>query len=79
MIINFISMNGYGLFVWLSFGIVLLSCFALYLRTRRTLKKYEREFLAEFKTLSETEKKAVLKKDQEDIATNITKSKYPVG
>ena len=24
-------------------------------------------------------KKAVLKKDQEDIATNITKSKYPVG
>jgi len=64
MIINFISMNGYGLFVWLSFGIVLLSCFALYLRTKRTLKKYEREFLAEFKTLSETEKKAVLKKSK---------------
>ena len=64
MIINFISMNGYGLFVWLSFGIVLVSCLVLYLKTRRTLKKYEREFLAEFQTLSETEKKAVLKKSK---------------
>tara|TARA_B100000029_G_C16898254_1_gene713028 strand:+ start:95 stop:307 length:213 start_codon:yes stop_codon:yes gene_type:complete len=57
-------MNGYGLFVWLSFGIVLVSCLVLYLKTRRTLKKYEREFLAEFQTLSETEKKAVLKKSK---------------
>ena len=64
MIINFISMNGYGLFVWLSFGIVLVSCLVLYLKTRRTLKKYEREFIAEFQTLSEAEKKAVLKKSK---------------
>ena len=73
MIINFISMNGYGLFVWLSFGIVLVSCFVLYLKTRKTLKKYERAFLAEFKTLSEIEKKAVLKKSKitnQILATN---------
>tara|TARA_B100000959_G_C14484751_1_gene420708 strand:+ start:268 stop:501 length:234 start_codon:yes stop_codon:yes gene_type:complete len=73
MIINFISMNGYGLFVWLSFGIVLISCLALYLKTRRTLKKYEREFLAEFRTLSESNKKAVLEKSRianQILATN---------
>ena len=44
-------------FVWLSFGIVLISCLVLYLKTRKTLKKYEKEFLAELKTLSEAEKK----------------------
>jgi len=64
MIMNFISMGGYGLFVWLSFGVVLISCLALYLRTKKTLKKYEREFLAELKTLSETERKAVLEKSK---------------
>jgi len=73
MIINFISMNGYGLFVWLSFGIVLISCLVLYLKTRRTLRKYEREFLAEFRTLSESNKKAVLEKSRianQILATN---------
>jgi len=73
MIINFISMNGYGLFVWLSFGIVLISCFAFYLKTRRTLRKYEREFLAEFRTLSTSNKKAVLEKSRianQILATN---------
>ena len=73
MIINFISMNGYGLFVWLSFGIVLISCLVLYLKTRRTLRKYEREFLAEFRTLSTSNKKAVLEKSRianQILATN---------
>ncbi len=73
MIINFISMNGYGLFVWLSFGIVLISCLALYLKTRRTLRKHEREFLAEFRVLSESNKKAVLEKSRivnQILATN---------
>ena len=73
MIINFISMNGYGLFVWLSFGIVLVSCLVLYLKTRRTLRKYEREFLAELETLSGSNKKAVLEKSRianQILATN---------
>ena len=73
MIINFISMNGYGLFVWLSFGIVLISCLAFYLKTRKTLRKYEREFLAEFRTLSTSNKKAVLEKSRianQILATN---------
>ena len=64
MITNFISMNGYGLFVWLSFGIVFLSCTILYFKTRKTLKKHEKEFLAEFKDLTIEEKKSVLEKSK---------------
>ena len=73
MIINFISMNGYGLFVWLSFGIVLISCLVLYLKTKKTLRKYEKEFIAEFETLSESNKKAGLEKSRianQILATN---------
>ncbi len=64
MIMNFISMDGYGLFVWLSFGTVLISCLTLYLKTKKTLKKYEKDFLAELKTLSEAERKIVLEKSK---------------
>ena len=64
MIIDFISMNGYGLFVWLSFGIVLISCAIVYIKTKKTLKKYEKEFLFELEALSESERKTVLKKSK---------------
>ncbi len=57
-------MNGYGLFVWLSFGIALISCAILYLKTLKTLKKYEKEFLAEFKDLTIEEKKSILEKSK---------------
>ncbi len=70
---NFLSMNGYGLFVWLSFGVVLISCAILYLKTRKTLKKYEKEFLAELEALSETERKVILEKSKitnQILATN---------
>ena len=55
-------MNGYGLFVWLSFGIVFFSCMIFYLKTKKTLKKYEKEFLNELKNLSESERKKVLER-----------------
>ena len=44
MIQNFISMNGYGLFVWLSFAITFLACAIIYYKTYKTLKKYEKDF-----------------------------------
>ena len=44
MIIEFIAMNGYGLYVWLSFSVVLVSCAVVYYKTKKTLKKYEKEF-----------------------------------
>tara|TARA_B110000014_G_C19781145_1_gene406150 strand:+ start:38 stop:271 length:234 start_codon:yes stop_codon:yes gene_type:complete len=61
MITELILMNGYGLYVWLSFGIVLIACTILYARTKKTLKKYERIFLSELNSLPEERKQAVIK------------------
>ena len=60
MISNFITMNGYGLYVWLSFGIVFISCAFVYFKTKKTLKKYEQEFLAELQALTLEEKNKAL-------------------
>ena len=64
MIQNFISMNGYGLFVWLSFAITFLACGIVYYKTYKTLKKYEKDFAKELSQLSETERKLVLEKSK---------------
>tara|TARA_B100001142_G_scaffold49283_1_gene46522 strand:+ start:22 stop:255 length:234 start_codon:yes stop_codon:yes gene_type:complete len=64
MIQNFISMNGYGLFVWLSFGITFLACAIIYYKTYKTLKKYEKDFAKELDQLSESERKLVLEKSK---------------
>tara|TARA_B100000579_G_scaffold97117_1_gene77053 strand:- start:220 stop:453 length:234 start_codon:yes stop_codon:yes gene_type:complete len=72
MIQNFISMNGYGLFVWLSFAITFLVCAILYYRTYKTLKKYEKDFAKELNQLSESERKLVLGKSK--IASQVLAS-----
>ena len=64
MIQNFISMNGYGLFVWLSFGITFLACAIIYYKTYKTLKKYEKDFAKELEQLSASERKLVLEKSK---------------
>ena len=64
MIQNFISMNGYGFFVWLSFAITFLACGLVYYKTYKTLKKYEKDFARELSQLSEVERKLVLKKSK---------------
>tara|TARA_B110001452_G_scaffold244702_1_gene228873 strand:- start:43 stop:276 length:234 start_codon:yes stop_codon:yes gene_type:complete len=73
MITEFISMNGYGLYIWLSFGIVLISCALVYYKTKKTLKKYEKDFLVELEALSIEEKNKVIKASkvaQQILATN---------
>ena len=73
MISNLVYMEGYGLFVWLSFGIVIISCFLVYIKTKKTLRKYEKEFLAELQTLPEDKKNKVLatsKVAQQVLATS---------
>ena len=73
MILNFMTMNGYGLYVWLSFGIVFISCVVVYLKTKKTLKKYEQEFLAELKALTLEEKNKALENSkvaQQILATS---------
>ena len=64
MIQNFISMNGYGLFVWLSFAVTFLACGIVYYKTYKTLKKYEKDFAKELSQLSEVERKLVLEKSK---------------
>tara|TARA_Y100000746_G_scaffold47553_1_gene36668 strand:- start:25 stop:258 length:234 start_codon:yes stop_codon:yes gene_type:complete len=64
MIQNFISMNGYGFFVWLSFAITFLACGIVYYKTYKTLKKYEKDFAKELDQLSEAERKLVLEKSK---------------
>ena len=56
MIIELIFMNGYGAFVWSSFVITFVVCTFVYYKTRKTLKKYEKEFAKEIEELS-TEKR----------------------
>ena len=52
-------MNGYGIFVWSSFVITFLVCGIFYYKTRKTLKKYEKEFAKEIENLSAEKKKIV--------------------
>jgi len=72
MIQNLISMNGYGLFVWASFSITFLLCALVYLRTYKTLKKYEREFAKEINQLSFEQKKTVVENSK--IASQVLSS-----
>ena len=64
MIQNFILMNGYGFFVWLSFAITFFACGIVYYKTYKTLKKYEKDFAKELDQLSEAERKLVLEKSK---------------
>ena len=64
MINNLIFMNGYGIFVWSSFILTFLICGIFYYKTRKTLKKYEKEFAKEIEALSTEQKKVVLEKSK---------------
>ena len=72
MIKRFITMNGYGLFVWLSFAVTFLACAIIYYKTYKTLKKYEKDFAKELNDLSESERKLVLEKSK--IASQVLAS-----
>ena len=62
-------MDGYGLFVWSSFVITFIVCGIFYYKTRKTLKKYEKEFAKEIENLSVEQKKIVLENSK--IASKI--------
>jgi heme exporter protein D len=73
MISNFITMNGYGLYVWLSFSIAFISCTVMYFKTKRTLQKYEQEFLIELQALTLKERSKALENSkvaQQILATS---------
>ena len=72
MIKNLIFMNGYGIFVWSSFFLTFLVCAVVYYKTRKTLKKYEKEFAKEIEALSVDQKKIVLENSK--IASKVFSS-----
>ena len=50
---EFFIMNGFGIYVWSSFAFTFIVCLFLYIRTRKTLKKLEKDFIKEANNLSE--------------------------
>jgi heme exporter protein D len=72
MMQNFFTMNGYGLFVWLSFSITILTCAVVYYKTYKTLKKHEKDFANELNKLSAQQRKLVL--DKSKVASQVLAS-----
>ena len=48
MNLEFLILNGYGQFVWPAFIFTFVSCFLLYIKTKKELKRHEKMFLIEF-------------------------------
>ena len=55
MDLEFFILGGYGQFVWPAFIFTFLSCFILYLKTKKELKKQEKIFLNDYKELYNAE------------------------
>ena len=72
MIQNFLYMNGYGPFVWAAFSITFISCGIVFYQTKKTLKKYEREFAKEINELSAEKRKSVVENSK--IASQVLSS-----
>ena len=51
MNMELLVLGGYGHFVWPAFIFTFVSCFLLYLKTKKELKKQEENFLIEFKQI----------------------------
>ena len=51
MNIEFLVLGGYGQFVWPAFIFTFVSCFLLYIKTKKELKRQEKMFLIEFKQM----------------------------
>ena len=52
MNIELLTLDGYGQFVWPAFIFTFVSCFLLYLKTKKELNKQEKLFLLEFKQVT---------------------------
>ena len=53
--LEILFMNGYGVYVWSSFIFTFVVCLYFYLKTKKTLKKLEKNFIKETETLSKIE------------------------
>ena len=55
MNLELLILGGYGQFVWPAFIFTFVSCFSLYVKTKKEFQKQEEKFLKEFKQM-QTEK-----------------------
>tara|TARA_Y100001970_G_scaffold288549_1_gene416179 strand:+ start:806 stop:1033 length:228 start_codon:yes stop_codon:yes gene_type:complete len=53
MNLNVFLMSGYGVYVWSSFLLTFIICLFFFLKTRKTLRKLEKDFIKETQNLSE--------------------------
>ena len=60
MNLELLILGGYGQFVWPAFIFTFVSCFSLYVKTRKEFQKQEKIFLREFKQM-QTEKNETTK------------------
>ena len=51
MNMELLILDGYGQFVWPAFIFTFVSCFLLYIKTKKELKRQEKMFLIEFKQM----------------------------
>ena len=51
MNMEFLVLDGYGIFVWPAFIFAFVSCFLLYLKTKKEFKRQEKMYLIEFKQM----------------------------
>ena len=63
MNLELLILGGYGQFIWPAFIYTFVSCFFLYVKTRKEFQKQEKMFVKEFKQMP-TEKIATVKKKE---------------
>ena len=63
MNLELLILGGYGQFVWPAFIFTFVSCFSLYVKTKKEFQKQERIFLKEFKQM-QTEKIETVKEKE---------------
>ena len=63
MNLELLILGGYGQFVWPAFIFTFVSCFSLYVKTKKEFLKQEKKFLKEFKQM-QTEKIETVKEKE---------------
>jgi len=63
MNLELLILGGYGQFVWSAFIFTFVSCFSLYIKTKKEFQKQEKIFLKEFKQM-QTEKIETVKEKE---------------
>ena len=66
MNLEFITLGGYGTFVWPAFIFTFAICFYLYLKTKKEFQKLEKIFLAEFKQSKALRFKTITQKNTKE-------------